>query len=74
MLLRELLECDVRIALKISSYFVIGLGDSSNSLTIVIVSVTNMTVIVKNYYCDSGHVVKACAFDIVSLQHTHKHV
>ena len=42
-LLRELLECDARIALKISFYFVMGLGDSSNSPTIVIVSVTNMT-------------------------------
>ena len=33
------------------------LGDISNSMTIVIVSVTIMTVIAKNYYHDSGHVV-----------------
>ena len=33
------------------------LDDSSDSMTIVIVSITIMTVIVKNYYGDSGHVV-----------------
>ena len=35
----------------------IGLGNSSDSVTIVIISVTIMTVIAKNYYRDSGHVV-----------------
>ena len=33
------------------------LGDSSDSMTIIIVSVTITTVIAKNYYHDSGHVV-----------------
>ena len=37
--------------------YLVGLGDSSDSVTIVIVSVTIMTMITKNYYCDSGHVV-----------------
>ena len=32
----------------------LGLGDSSDSVTIVIVTVTIMTVIAKNYYRDSG--------------------
>ena len=32
-------------------------GQCSDSMTIVIVSVTITTVIVKNYYRDSGHVV-----------------
>ena len=35
----------------------LGLGDSSDSMTIVIISVTITTVIGKNYYHDSGHVV-----------------
>ena len=35
----------------------LGLGNSSDSVTIVIVSVTITTVIGKNYYHDSGHVV-----------------
>ena len=43
-------------------------------VTIVIVSVTITTVIVKNYYHDSGHVVTACAFDIVLPRHTHNHM
>ena len=34
-----------------------GLGDSSDSVTIVIISVTTMTTIAKNCYHDSGHVV-----------------
>ena len=38
-------------------YIQLGLGDSSDSMTIVIISVTITTVIVKNYYRDSGHVV-----------------
>ena len=37
--------------------YTLGVGDSSNSVTIVIVSVTIMTVIAKNYYRNSGHVV-----------------
>ena len=40
--------------------WVLGLGDSSDSsdsVTIVIISVTITTVIAKNYYRDSGHVV-----------------
>ena len=35
----------------------LGLGEISDSVTIIIVSDTIMTVIVKNYYHDSGHVV-----------------
>ena len=40
--------------------YLLGLGDSGdsgNSVTIVIVSVTITTVIAKTYYRDSGHVV-----------------
>ena len=37
--------------------FTVGLGDSSNSVTIITVSVTITTVLAKNYYRDSGHVV-----------------
>ena len=35
----------------------LGLGDCSDSVAIVIVSVTITTVVAKNYYHDSGHVV-----------------
>ena len=52
----------------------VGLGNSCDSVTIVIVSVTIMTVIAKTYYRDSGHVVQACAFSIVSPQQTHNHM
>ena len=42
----------------------LGMGDSSDSVTIVIVSVNIMTVIAKNYYCDIGHV---CGYKHVYL-------
>ena len=48
--------------------YILGLGDSNDSVTIVIVSATIMTVIVKNYYHVSGHV------DMSMPQHTHKHM
>ena len=51
----------------------VGLGDSSDSVTIV-GSITIMTVIAKTYYRDSGHVVMNIAFDFVSPQHTHNYV
>ena len=44
------------------------LGDSSNSMTIIIISVTITTAIAKNYYHDSGH---GCTFNIVSPRHIH---
>ena len=37
--------------------YILGLGDSNDSVTIVIISVTIMTAIAKHYYRDSGHVV-----------------
>ena len=37
--------------------YMLGLGYSGDSVTIVIVSVTIMAVIAKTYYRDSGHVV-----------------
>ena len=41
---------------------VVGLGDSSDSVTIAIVSVTIMIVIAKNYYHASGLVVTGMCF------------
>ena len=41
----------------VNNMYTVGLGDSSDSVTIVIVSVTIMTVIAKTYYRDSRHVV-----------------
>ena len=43
-------------------------------MTIVIVSVTIMTVIAKNCYVIVDMWLQACAFDIVSPQHTHNNV
>ena len=37
--------------------YILGLCDSNNSVTIVIVSVTIMKAIAKNFYHDSGHMV-----------------
>ena len=54
-----LLVCFIQEAKEIGIQEV-GLGDSSDGVTIIIISVTITTVIVKknkNYYCDSGHVV-----------------
>ena len=42
--------CSVHI-----SVLQVGQGDSSDNVTIVVVSVTIMTVIAKNYYRDGGH-------------------
>ena len=58
------------IIINIDVYtYTLGLIDSSDSVTIIIVSVTIMTVV---------HVVdmwlRACAFDIVSSQQTHNHM
>ena len=44
-------------ALIIGSVISIRLGDSNDDVTIVIVTVTIMTVIAKNCYRDSRHVV-----------------
>ena len=43
--------------LYIHVFYLLQLGDNSDSVTIVIVSVPIMIVITKNYYCDSGHMV-----------------
>ena len=37
--------------------YTLGLGDSSDSAIIVVIRVTTMIAIAKNYYHDSGHVV-----------------
>ena len=39
------------------SWWMLGLGNSNDSMTIIIISITIMTVIAKNYCLDSGHVV-----------------
>ena len=52
----------------------LGLVDSSDSVTIVIISVTIATVIAKSYYHDSDMWLQACAFDIALSQHIHNHV
>ena len=38
-------------------HYALGLGDSSDSATIIVIRVTITIAIAKNYYRDSGHVV-----------------
>ena len=49
----------------------LGLGDSSDSVTIIIISVTITTAIAKNYYHDNGLVVSG---KCISPKHTHNYV
>ena len=57
-------------------YRYLGLGDSSDSVTFVIISITitTVTVIAKNYFTTVDMWLQTCAFDIVLPQHTHNHM
>ena len=51
----------------------IGLGNSSNSMTIAFISVTIMTVITKTYYRDSGHAVTSmCIWHCLASTYTQR--
>ena len=54
--------------------YMLELGYCGDSVTIVIISVTIMTVIAKAYCRDSGHVVTGMCIWHLSPQQTHNHM
>ena len=62
---------------SIAKTFAVGLGDSSDSsdsMTIIIISVTITTVIVETTILIVDMWFQACVFNNVLSQHTHNHV